>query len=461
MSDGRYYTYYQFFNIVLVTFLTMFVVASVTYSYYRLSDKQNKRYAYILFSLITIFAILHTIEGVMPNLILARTLRNSESTILIVLMSYYVLEAIFIWWGALFKGKISKSLKILLTGIYWGGILILWMSDLILEDYMFHQATYSILYKIIVLALLMVYIISSVSKMMVQMRDLGPNPKGGNEVIAMMLKIFFLSPLLIYTLALFKNSTRLDFFEIMIGFGYVFFLNLELYTQDESGVTMHVFDKMGDMSLDCIFVVDKVGKILYKNNSSQNSSFFKSTEGMKMTQVQDLFNDEIVIKSNHLGREYIVLKHNDQKHNDQKHYFAFKTGELKDASKVIGKIITITEITELINLLHVLEERREVSKAVNQRLKKHALVVYRLEKEKEISALLEEIINSRETQMNVLSQMIDRTKRNIDTPFFETYIEDSIKKSNTILEDVRKTVSNYRAYYGEALLTEATTGRYK
>lgn len=456
MGDGRYYTYHQFFNIVLVTFLTIFVAASATYSYYRLSDKKNRKHADTLFLFIIIFAVLHTVEGVMPNLLLAKTLRNIKSTIVIALMGYYAMDSIFMWRGLILKAKASRPLKIILLRGYKVGVFFILISDVLIEDYKFHRVTYSKLYKVLILLLLMTYVIANAKAMMIQMQNHRQNRKGSNDVIVMMLKMLFLSPVLFYIWALFKNNTSLDFIEIIIGFGYAFLLNLDLYTHDESGITMHAFDKMGDMSLDCIFVTDRDGKIVYKNRSSRNSGFFKPTEIMELGRVQALFNDEIVIKSNHLGREYIVLKH-----NDQKHYFAFKSGELKERSKVIGKIITITEITELINLLHVLEERREVSKAVNQKLKKHALVVYRLEKEKEISTLLEEIINSRETQMNILSQMIDRTKLNMDSPSFESYIEDSIRKSNAILEDVRETVSNYRAYYGEDLLAEAKTGRYK
>ncbi len=451
MGDGRYYTYYQFFNIVLVTFLTMLAVASATYSYYRLSDKRSRRHAYTIFSLIVIFAVLHVAEGLIPHLIYAKVLRNMKGSLMIALMSSYVMHSIFIWQGLTHKIKVKRYnlLKKIVLRSYKVGVFLLIISGMLIKDYKFHNVNYSPIYKGIILVLLVTYVFFNVIVMTIQSRRYGFEVKGNKiHVNIMILKFLLISPLFFYIIALFKDNMSLDFIEILIGFSYTFLLNLELYTYDEAGITLHAFDKMGDMSLDCIFVTDMSGKILYRNKSSRHSNFFKPVEVVEKQHIQTLFHDEIVIKSNHMGKEYIVLKH-----NAHKHYFAFKSVTLKEHSKSIGYIITITEITLLINLLHELEERREVSKAVNQKLKNQALVVYRLEKEKEISALLEEIINSRETQMNVLSQMIDRTKLNIDLPTFESDIEEAIQKSNLILEDVRKTVSTYRAYYGNDLLT--------
>ena len=451
MGDGRYYTYYQFFNIVLVTFLTMLAVASATYSYYRLSDKRSRRHAYAIFSLIVIFAVLHVVEGVIPHLVYAKVLRNIKGSLMITLMSSYVIHSIFIWQGLMRKAKVKSDnlLRKIVLRSYKIGVFLLMISGMLIKDYSFHNVNYSSIYKGLILVLLITYIFFNVIVMAIQSQRYGFGVKGHRtHANIMILKFLLISPLFFYMIALFKDNMSLDFIEILIGFGYTLLLNLELYTHDEAGITLHAFDKMGDMSLDCIFVTDMSGKILYRNKSSRHSSFFKPVEVVEKQHIQTLFYDEIVIKSNRIGKEYIVLKH-----NTQKHYFAFKSVTLKEDSKLIGHIITITEITSLINLLHELEERREVSKAVNQKLKNQALVVYRLEKEKEISALLEEIINSRETQMNVLSQMIDRTKLNIDLPTFESDIEAAIQKSNSILEDVRKTVSTYRAYYGNDLLT--------
>ncbi len=459
MGDGRYYTYYQFFNIVLVTFLTIFVVASLAYSYYRLSNQKNRFFTNMVFLLIVIFAVLHTIEAIIPNIEIARILRNTKSLVIIALMSYYAIQAIMTCRLLSLKNKIESSSqlqKLFISGFTVMSFILI-MSGAFTEAYKFHQVTYSLLYKAIVLMLLITYIffIVKIVRFKSHSCGIGPN-KSNSDLILMLLKLFFLSPYLIYIMMLFKNSHHIDFMEILIIFACSLLLNLDLYTNDEAGITMHAFDKMGDMSLDSIFVTDMSGRILYKNKSSKNSNFFKQTDIMENNQIQSLFSDEIVIKSNHMGREYLVLKH-----DDEKHYFAFKSVVLKEHFKSIGYIITITEITELINLLHALEEKQEVSKSVNQKLKKHALVVYRLEKEKEINSLLEEIITSRETQMNILSQLIKRTKNNMDLPSFESDIEESIEKSNAILEDVRKTVSNYRAYYGEDLLNESKTGRHK
>lgn len=112
----------------------------------------------------------------------------------------------------------------------------------------------------------------------------------------------------------------------------------------------------------------------------------------------------------------------------------------------IGRVLTITNITELISLLNDLEEKKSESEKLNEELKNYTKVVYHLEKEKKINNLLEEIVLTRDSQMNYLIQLINDTKEVIDDTSFENSIEQSIEQSNAILNDVRDTVTKYREY---------------
>ena len=136
------------------------------------------------------------------------------------------------------------------------------------------------------------------------------------------------------------------------------------------------------------------------------------------------------------------------KKEEFKHYLTYKKSELRERGELLGYIITITEITDLIELLFELEDKKKKSKTTNNQLKNYSKIVYHIEKEKEINTLLQEIIDSREDQMKQLSEMIVEIKEKIDDPLFEEQIDVAISKSNEILHDIRNTVSTYREHFG-------------
>jgi hypothetical protein len=156
-----------------------------------------------------------------------------------------------------------------------------------------------------------------------------------------------------------------------------------------------------------------------------------------------LFNGDVSVKSNHLGKDYLLFKK-----DKSKHYFIYKKALLREMGKSVGYIMTITEITELIELLFSLEDKKKKSKDTNSQLINYSKVVYHIEREKELSNLLEEVINSREEQMKFLSQIISGIKENKDEQLFEDNIDVAISKSNEILYEVRNTVSTYREHFG-------------
>ena len=92
--------------------------------------------------------------------------------------------------------------------------------------------------------------------------------------------------------------------------------------------------------------------------------------------------------------------------------------------------------------MYSLEDQKQKSKEANAKLRNYSEVVYHIEKEKEINTLLEEIVSSREKEMQSLINRIDALIDN-EGDFVEQ-VDPVIRFNQKILEDVRKAVSTYR-----------------
>ena len=78
MGDGRYYTYYQFFDVLFSAIVVIYSVFSVVYCYYRKNRESDITNIYISFICILVFAVLRVIESVIPNLAICLKLRNLQ-----------------------------------------------------------------------------------------------------------------------------------------------------------------------------------------------------------------------------------------------------------------------------------------------------------------------------------------------------------------------------------------------
>lgn len=430
MGDGRYYTYYQFFCVALITILAIFSISSTVYCYYRNDTKQDIKFSYLAFGFVTFFAILKIVECVIPSIIVANMLRNIELLFLLT-SAFCILEFHNI------RGNVTakRMMRASITGV----LLVITFNGSFIDQYSFHHVQYSIIYKtVIVLGLMLAVLFSIYSVFRKKQSQYAYNHK-----ISGIMLVLLVLPTAFYVTAALKNCMYIDFIEILIFFSLTVQTNLNLYAGGESGVSSLAFDKIGDLSVNYIFVLDRFGKLIYKNKSTKEANIFKSLEIIDVNNVINIFDGDDVETSKYNGKEYIRMKH-----NKAKRFFTYKKGLLREGSNEIGYIITITEITELINLLASLEAKRERSKEANKKLEGYSKVVYGLEKEKEINALLEEIIMSSEEQMKHLAQVICDTKHKMDDACFEECIDLAIQKSNEILEEVRETVSAYREYYG-------------
>jgi transcriptional regulator with PAS, ATPase and Fis domain len=237
------------------------------------------------------------------------------------------------------------------------------------------------------------------------------------------------------------NVDYLDFAEILFFITLSVMFNIIMYSQSSSGLTILAFDKIGDILQDYVFVTNVDGNVIHKNKMANQSDLFISDEKIDIDNIKNIYRIKPDIKKNSHGNEYAKLEY-----KNKELYFIHKHDFLKDKEEIIGHIITIIDITNLMNLLYSLEDKKEKSKETNAKLKHYSEVVYHIEKEKEINVLLEEILYSREKEMQSLIDKINLLIQN-ENDFLEQ-IDHVVCFNQRILEDVRKAVRTYRQYYG-------------
>lgn len=416
MGDGRYYTFYQFFDVFLIMILVVLCLWTLVGIYYR--KNENAHLSNIFLPLIAIvgFSLLRLVESVYPDLDLALSLRN---------MSLYVFLIILVC-SNLWKFKFKKWFCLLCFLL----LIVAESSFDLVSEYHFHEMVYSDVYKVLL-------VIAIVSSLIICFREMKMSELKGIDYL------LFTIPIVFYCLMVFYESAYVDYMELATLLVMIFYIHLKFIKSDASSYTLLAFDKIGNMGTSYIFVVDEGHHIIYRNNAGKNPKVFQESSRLDSHDFSGLFVCDHHKKYSYKNKDYIELII-----GEEKIYYSYNKTPLIDDQGLAGHIITFIDITELLNLLRDLQDKKAQSKMVNKQLMNYSKVVYQLEKEKEINKLLEEIITSRDQQMNYLSQLVIDAKAKLYHDCFEECIEVAIQKSNEILDDVRETVSKYRAYYG-------------
>ncbi|WP_206459104.1 hypothetical protein [Anaerovorax sp. IOR16] len=437
MGDGRYYTYYQFFSIIILVFLSMFSVGSMVISYFR---NKGKKYIFFIFLSIIHIAIFRVIECVIPNMEIAFSLRYLQLSMVIILnwillyCLYVKVLMVFRFPYKLFRWIMTLAfITLLVLGILTKG-------RLLIISYVFLFAQYSRFYIIVLSIVLCMEIVAMVFTFK---HKESIHSVYKNTIISFIILGTLVIPLIGYFLAILFHYSYLDFVELLIFFMFSIILNISMYSETEFGLTTLAFNKIGDMIGDYIFVTNGFGNIIYKNKSVLNSDLFIKEEMININNITDIYEGNIELKESYLGKEYIQFT----KGNDI-FYFVHKNKTLMNNGEIIGFIFTISDITPLMDLVMSLEDQKEKSKKANKKLENYSKVVYHLEKEKEINILLDEIIRSKESDMENLIFMIDNLQKETDDKDFDNYVDRVIEYNRNILEDVRQAVNTYWQHYG-------------
>ncbi len=435
MGDGRYYTFYQFFGILLLVMFSMFALMSAVAGYYRNSGNQKEKKILPIFYVLSILMILKTIEIIIPSLITGVILRSVISVLLIyevIKWNVYLNENIF---------SVVKSTKLWIAEIFSGIVAFLVMitkGNFLFNKYNFYHTEFTNYYKAIWIVIFGINLFYCFMVLFSKKQKHKIYKNIGSFII---LFLFMILPFGTYTYMLGNNIVFLDYAEIFILIMLSAILNIILYSQSPSGITILTFNKIGDIISDYIIVTDNKGRIIYKNSRVNQSDCFESEEIININNLSEIYRTDAMKMYNPDGEEYMKISN---EKNDR--YFTHRCDPLKNKKDTIGYIITIVEISELMELLNRLKEVQEKAKDTNNKLKNYAEVVYNAEKEKEINMLLEKILFAREKDMyQLIADIEEILKEEIKNEFnFQEKIEILIKYNQKTLEEVRKTVSAYR-----------------
>jgi len=416
MGDNRYYTFNQFLDVFFIMVLVIFSVFSIVRIYYRSHEYAKTSIFFLPLSTISLFGLIRIVEYVYPNIAVCSMLRSLSLTFILI---------------AIFTINMT-SIRLRSMFIIAGFLVILPIFNLV-RVYEFHELLYSQSYKLLYFLVFLKSVYTASKHFHIK----------DKRLLAVPNILLFLLPSLTYLIMLVFNSRGLDYIEILMMMTYTIYINLKFFRNDKSSYAVLAFEKIGNMGHNYIFVLDENKRIIYRNQAVKSSSFFSKTSTIDVSDFSQVFQGQGVNKYKYKHKEYLELIL-----NEEKVYFEYLMTELKENDQLIGYILTFMNITELLNLLMSLEEKKKESERIHHKLTNYSEVVYHLEKEKEINKLLEEIITSREKQMTYLSQMVNDANVKLDDHMFEKYIEVAINKSNEVLEEVRDTVSQYRAYYG-------------
>ncbi len=229
------------------------------------------------------------------------------------------------------------------------------------------------------------------------------------------------------------------------------------------GMSLKLFEYVGASIEEYVFVINTHNEVVYRNKSVEKSQPFEKNN-IVCTPKEHHVDSKVVSYQNIAGLDYIELPVEfikrdtitesktkeivDDTKTSRYRYFSKTTKAISEKSKPIGYLVLFTDITELVLLLQSLELQKIKAQAIHRQLEQTSKIAYHIEQEQQISQLLHNIISSREQDMKNLTKKI-RAARTLQDPIdFHTAIEECITYNMDILEDVRKTVTEYKQFYG-------------
>lgn len=442
MGNGRYYTFEQFYSVIVLLALVIFIITSGIFCYLRTTNNDGKKYFSAIFTQLIIIAVARFVEEVIVSVDIAKNLRYSQNVVFLGLSAiffYYFISKIIPMFESIENGGISKSKmdKYFLRGLFaiLMGLLIYGVSigeSFIIKSYSFDNIIYTKEYAIIILICLLILFVICVQTLFIGSKS---------RIISMLVLVMCVVPYCVYFIFVKNNISNVDIIEVVLYFMFTIMVNILATSFIPGNIAPLAFDSIKDMILDYVFITDENGKIVYKNKNVSNTDFFNHWENIKLNNIKELFVG-CVKERKSLNKSYVQLIN-----NNSKYYFSYKYKILKNKNKVNCNIITITDITDLIEMLEDLEKTKKKHKKINEKLSDYSEKVYYMEKQKEINSLMEKIAKSQENSMLQIERKIDHAVSKIDHDTFENYIDDIILLSKNNLSEVRKAVSVYKEYY--------------
>ncbi|MCT4631380.1 MAG: hypothetical protein N4A76_01430 [Firmicutes bacterium] len=437
MGDGRYYTDQQFFSVITITMLIIFIVFSITTIFYHSRNSKMNKGIFLSYLLLLMCSVLkfYVLVVVSANKAYITSLISALFLGQACIIFLYVLSDSFFRKSST-SGSTSGNrflfialVSISVFGVFFG-------ESHVIISHTFFAYTYHIYYRIFLFLIAVLYFLLALKVLFMKLEDREYNTK----TISLIMTIFIVLPLILFLVNINGKYSVIFYYVLIFSLSgcHNFFSNYF----SEYTVNSYVFDDIKDMILDYVFITDEKGDILYKNTVLDKSEFFNNVSEINVDNITGIFNKEVEIREA-FGKEFIVYNSEDKK------YLQYLIKELRNKSNHAGYIITFSDISELILKLDELDKKEKTLKKINLDLKSHRSIVYDIEKEKEVNTLLKEIADNQYVSMKKLRSSILKLNLDDDSNILD-HLDKLLHEARNDLSEVRSAVSGYRSYYEDS-----------
>ncbi len=196
-----------------------------------------------------------------------------------------------------------------------------------------------------------------------------------------------------------------------------------------------ILSEIQDFIYDYVLILDNQGQVIFDSISYRKSSFFKNKQHFDVDDIASFFNHPIMLSERFHTKYIKVLSEN-------VHYFRYSCKEIINKNICEGYIYTFVDVTELLEKLIYLEtQKNEVSKT-NAVLSRYKDKVYFIQRQKEITSLLEQIAENQIKSIYEIEK--DLQELDLNSSGARDKLEVILSKSKLALAEVRSTVSTYK-----------------
>jgi len=440
MGDGRYYTPNQFYNIIYLTILIIFIIISGMLYLYKGSNNKMRRSINWMFGVLGLIVFGRFCQEVVVSEQFASRLELVISSLFVILQFMYIrFHLIYILnvYKVDSMSIITKVLPYTFVGLVFGvGLFkpILWI-----KRFTFGYTEYGSLYCVMILisGIFLIYI----SLVVIIKHDDIEGLKNIWKAVLLHIVLLWIVPLLIYAFVIIgevngsKSIEHMIYLLMAISFSHISVLFRPFR------VNSTVFSDIKNLMMDYVFIVDNKGVIIYRNSSVVKSVIFRTEDIINIKDVGTFFKSKVIMRDDY-NKKMVHIE------GDINICLGYQIKPIKTNRKIAGYIITFTELTKLVEMLDILKLKQEETLAANEKLSLYKDIVYGVEKEKEISTLLNEIAENQYKSMVELKEKIEKLEVLENSEFIEN-ISEIIIEVKEDLQDVRKAVTAYMSYYDE------------
>lgn len=434
MGDNRYYTFIQFYSVIVLTVVAGAALFSGVYRSVRNGRDPGLFWGMSSMLFFAVSSVARIVEWVIPDFGLAASCRE--------VFLWSMLAGVFCVIAYRGRWLIGHRFAFLTVGYRRWFVLVPVLAVMMIlpryvrlvKAYAYPVITYSMIFLVLMIYLTALYISQALVRHIRWMK--GHKNKNRQRELASLCAAVYGGFLLVYLWLIPDTAYRNGFEYLLLVLG-ILVMHLLVDAKNSFGITSAAFDNVVRLLPEYIVVTDMAGTVIYSNRPTGRYRHFSPVRSLTEASFDQLMHGKTEIKKNKDGRFYIKVQE-----GDQATYYLY-------SKSMVGKegiLYSFLDMTELIGMLNDLEVLQKELAAVNSKLKDEKTMTYRLEQEKEVNALMEEVTQIQEASMMALVESIqDLLDEGVD---FYQEIDKALAATNRILTEVRKAVRTYREYYG-------------